>query len=341
MFPPVYANHSFFAMQSSEKKRAVVKEELVSITDDFREAIVLNQLLYWLPRIRDIDQFIREEKERYEKQGISTTIEPRHGWIYKKTEELSEEIMVGSRKTVGRKLDALVEKGFIQRRDSPNHEWDQTKQYRPDLPAIEAALQSEGYTIYTVMGSDTPEDLLEVADTPQNPQWDTASHSNGQSDHCNGQNDHSKGQNDHSARGHNAGARIETTTETTSEREWRARSRGTDTDQGNQNSVGAPPDRPNWVPKLEEVISWAESQSWDRLTEDVARSWWFHYDAKGWPRRFDYWPSAVKKWAAQEAQFEFESAGDGAPSGPNEISISEEDDVTAAELGIEDQLTSQ
>lgn len=41
-------------------KRAVIKEELVELTGDFKEAVVLNQLIFWSERVKDSDQFIHE-----------------------------------------------------------------------------------------------------------------------------------------------------------------------------------------------------------------------------------------------------------------------------------------
>jgi hypothetical protein len=44
-------------------KRVVIKEELVALTGDIIEAIILNQFLYWSERVEDFDKFIMEEKE--------------------------------------------------------------------------------------------------------------------------------------------------------------------------------------------------------------------------------------------------------------------------------------
>ena len=37
-------------------KRVVIKEELFALTGDFKEAIILNQFIYWSERIRDFDK---------------------------------------------------------------------------------------------------------------------------------------------------------------------------------------------------------------------------------------------------------------------------------------------
>ena len=45
-------------------KRAVIKEELVELTGDFRPALILNQFIYGIERMYDTDKYILEEKER-------------------------------------------------------------------------------------------------------------------------------------------------------------------------------------------------------------------------------------------------------------------------------------
>ena len=42
-------------------KRAVIKEELVELTGDFRPALILNQFIYWIERMYDTDKYILEE----------------------------------------------------------------------------------------------------------------------------------------------------------------------------------------------------------------------------------------------------------------------------------------
>jgi len=125
-------------------KRVVIKEELVELTGDFRRALILNQFLYWSHRTRDYDAFLKEEKER----NPDLDIEPTHGWIYKKAEELADELMLGcSVQTVLRHIEPLVEAGWLQRRHNPRYGWDRTFQYRPDIHAIQRDLYALGYVL--------------------------------------------------------------------------------------------------------------------------------------------------------------------------------------------------
>ena len=125
-------------------KRAVIKEELVALTGDYISAIVLNQFLYWSERTKDFDAFIEEEKQR--DQGVQIALTK--GWIYKTSDEMRDEIMVTvSADTVRRRIQGLVEHGWIDERRNPIHKWDRTLQYRPNIWNIQTDLQRIGYTL--------------------------------------------------------------------------------------------------------------------------------------------------------------------------------------------------
>ena len=129
-------------------KRVVIKEELVALTGDIIEAIILNQFLYWSERVEDFDKFIMEEKERAQANGINLNFPLTNGWIYKKISELKEETMLtDSEKTIRRKVQNLVEKGFLQERQNPMYKWDKTLQYRVNLTYIAKKLHEIGYTL--------------------------------------------------------------------------------------------------------------------------------------------------------------------------------------------------
>jgi len=130
-------------------KRVVIKEELVALTGDFKLAIVLNQMIYWSERVRDFDDFIKEEKERFAQVNIDTSsLKFRNGWIYKTAEDLAEECMITTSKaTMGRYLDKLVEKQWIISRRNPDLKWDKTLQYRVNITKIQKDLFCMGYVL--------------------------------------------------------------------------------------------------------------------------------------------------------------------------------------------------
>jgi DNA-binding MarR family transcriptional regulator len=130
-------------------KIAVIKEEFVRLTGDFMKALVLNQMIYWSERMGDTDRYIQEEKARAEKfTGESPDFGLSHGWIYKKAEELVDELMVGIHQTtMAKHLNSLVESGWLDRRRNPKYKIDKTYQYRVNLLKVQQDLDKLGYTL--------------------------------------------------------------------------------------------------------------------------------------------------------------------------------------------------
>lgn len=133
-----------------EIKKAVIWEDLVGLTGDYRDAVILSQLLYWLPRMRDTDAYLTAERERMARSGAGADLGVSHGWIYKTAEELSKETMMGLAVSTTRKcLQRLVDRGWVQQRHNPKYQWDRTWQYRVDLVRLEQDLRDmgKGYTL--------------------------------------------------------------------------------------------------------------------------------------------------------------------------------------------------
>lgn len=132
-------------MHDRAKDVSVLRRDLLSITGNYKEAIVLNQLLYWTKRVKDFSKWMKEEKERIGKEENN---EPAlcYGWIYKSADELSDEVMISqSRMTISRILLRLLNKGFISRRRNPRHKVDKIMQYRVDVNVINLTLNKNGY----------------------------------------------------------------------------------------------------------------------------------------------------------------------------------------------------
>lgn len=125
-------------------KRVVIKEELVALTGDYVQAIILNQFIYWSERTKDFDQYIAEERQRDPLASISLT----HGWVYKSAEELNKELMLGmSDNTIRRYLKKLIDADYLNERNNPKLAWDRTLQYRPNMIKIQTDLQAMGYAL--------------------------------------------------------------------------------------------------------------------------------------------------------------------------------------------------
>jgi DNA-binding MarR family transcriptional regulator len=126
-------------------KRVVIREELVALTGNFVQAILLGQFLYWTSRVKDFDSFLEEESRI---TGKKTDHLKRHGWIYKSAHELKEETMLPvSLQTIRNHLRELVQKGWLEERKNPNNKWDKTLQYRVNLKKIQQDLLLMGYPL--------------------------------------------------------------------------------------------------------------------------------------------------------------------------------------------------
>jgi hypothetical protein len=136
-----------FNMAEVRIKKAVIREDLLSITNDYRKAIILNQFIYWSERVSDADKFIKKENEIAKNNGEEER-ELFYGWIYKTAEELADEVMLGlSASQIRRYISELVDMGYISKRNNPKYKWDRTLQYRVNLVNIAKDLRKNGYPL--------------------------------------------------------------------------------------------------------------------------------------------------------------------------------------------------
>lgn len=166
-------------------KRAIIKEELIALTGNFVDAVILNQFIYWAERVKDVDAYIQQENERAKQYG-TTAQNPQElteGWIYKTAEELSEETMLGqSDKNMRRHIKSLIDAGYIDERTNPKYKWDRTKQYRVNLVKIVDDLRKIGYQLdgYHVIEKKMQEDKMTNGQDKMSNQSDNMSVQNTQ-----------------------------------------------------------------------------------------------------------------------------------------------------------------
>lgn len=178
-------------------KVAIIRQDLAELTGDATEAVVLHQFIYWTKTVRAFDHMLKEEAGRAGTHGDPVDMPYSEGWIYKSSDEMADEVMVGGRRTVARAMESLEEKGYLFTRANPKYKWDRTKQYRLNLCRLERDLLALGYTLRAL---DIIIDLPPIGEDGQ----------------CIGQFDQSCGQNDQS-NGLCGQAIPEITTETTTE----------------------------------------------------------------------------------------------------------------------------
>lgn len=133
-------------MDVRKLKKVVIKEELYALTKDTVKAIILGQFIYWQERVKDIDKFIEEEKERCLNDSIEFNLQPQNGWIYKKSSELAEDCMLNlSEVTIRRHIQEMIDCKFLFSRKNPIHKWDRTMQYRVNMSYIISEIKNLGY----------------------------------------------------------------------------------------------------------------------------------------------------------------------------------------------------
>lgn len=134
-------------MSISKIKKAVIREDLLAITGDYRKAIILNQFIYWSERVSDADKFMEKENEIAQSNGEETR-ELFYGWMYKSADEMADEIMLGlSASQVRKYISNLVDMGYLSKRNNPKYKWDRTLQYRVNLVNIARDLKEKGYSL--------------------------------------------------------------------------------------------------------------------------------------------------------------------------------------------------
>jgi len=146
--------------QPMRTKTAVLREEYLAITGNVTVAMLLNQMIYWSERVRDADKFAAEENKRMEDDGNTGNQILNYGWIYKTAADAANDLMnMASEKTFGRAFKTLIELGFLDKRQNPNHTYDHTLQYRVNLLKIQSTLAKHGYVLngYTAFKIDQEE----------------------------------------------------------------------------------------------------------------------------------------------------------------------------------------
>ncbi len=118
-------------------KRITVKEELVALTGDAFQAVLLDRMIELTYEAERFDRLIIAEQARAESIGERISMPLMEGWFFKKAEELAEEVLIiDSAKTVRKKLTELVDKGYVLEKNSEAYRFERTKLYKVDLKKL-------------------------------------------------------------------------------------------------------------------------------------------------------------------------------------------------------------
>lgn len=127
-------------------RRNSLKEEMVALTEDTIDALLLNQLIKYQAMSRDREKFIEEEKKRLQHYGQAPNVYNERGWFYKTTAELIEESMISlAESTVNTRIDRFEARGWLTKRKNLIDAWDKKTYYRVHVVEIDRQMLEIGY----------------------------------------------------------------------------------------------------------------------------------------------------------------------------------------------------
>jgi len=126
-------------------KKAVLREDMMELTQDVTQALVLGQMLYWTKTLDKVNDWLFEENKRLAEVELPQH-EYNYGWIYKSAREMREDLMNAfSEDAIQRAFSALVTKGVLMKRNNPIVRYDRKLQYRVDIVFLRRLLKDRGY----------------------------------------------------------------------------------------------------------------------------------------------------------------------------------------------------
>jgi hypothetical protein len=126
-------------------KKAVLREDMMELTQDVTQALVLGQMLYWTKTLDKVNDWLFEENKRLAEVELPQH-EYNYGWIYKSAREMREDLMNAfSEDAIQRAFSALVTKGVLMKRNNPFVRYDRKLQYRIDIVFLRRLLKDRGY----------------------------------------------------------------------------------------------------------------------------------------------------------------------------------------------------
>lgn len=138
---PVKQPHRIFGIM----KKAVLREDMMALTQDVTQALVIGQMLYWTKTLDKVNDWLFEENKRLAEAELPQ-YEYNYGWIYKSAREMREDLMNAfSEDAIQRAFSALVTKGVLMKRHNPLVRYDRKLHYRVDILLLRRLLKDRGY----------------------------------------------------------------------------------------------------------------------------------------------------------------------------------------------------
>jgi hypothetical protein len=151
-------------------RKVPLREDLMMLTKDLNQSLVLGQMLYWTERIDDLNDLILEENKRLAEHD-QPQVEYNYGWIWKSARQMSEELFFAlGEDTVQRAFAGLLSRGLLTKRRNPKFKYDRTVQYRVDLIVLRRMLKDIGVEFLDFQLEPQPQNAECI---PQIAEWKT------------------------------------------------------------------------------------------------------------------------------------------------------------------------
>lgn len=145
-----------------QMKKAVLREDLMKITGDITQAMVLGQMLYWTKTLDKVNDWLFEENKRLAEADLPQH-EYNYGWIWKSAKEMREDLMFAfSEDAIQRAFSSLTQTGLLMKRNNPVLKYDRKLHYRIDLLFLRRKLKESGWEMTDFILDSTPQDAVSI-----------------------------------------------------------------------------------------------------------------------------------------------------------------------------------
>lgn len=143
-------------------KKAVLREDMMKITGDVVQALVLGQMLYWTKTLDKVNDWLFEENKRLAEADLPQH-EYNYGWIWKSAKEMREDLMFAfSEDAIQRAFSSLTQTGLLMKRNNPVLKYDRKLHYRIDLLFLRRKLKESGWEMTDFILESTPQDAVSI-----------------------------------------------------------------------------------------------------------------------------------------------------------------------------------
>lgn len=143
-------------------KKAVLREDLMKLTDDVVQAMVLGQMIYWTKTLDRVNDWLFEENKRLAEADLPQH-EYNYGWIWKSAREMRDDLMGAfSEDAIQRAFTNLAKRGILMKRNNPYVKYDRKLHYRIDLVLLRRLLLDMGFEMLDFQLASIPQEAVSI-----------------------------------------------------------------------------------------------------------------------------------------------------------------------------------